>query len=65
MKSQLTGGASVIGIGSMSSYFGIGIVPGYGAGKTGLLGITRALAVEWGRTGFAPTRWRSDCARAA
>ena len=48
MKSQLTGGASVIGIGSMSSYFGIGIVPGYGAGKTGLLGITRALAVEWG-----------------
>ena len=32
----------------MSSYFGIPIVPGYGSAKTGLLGLTRALAVEWG-----------------
>ena len=47
-KSRLAGGASIIGIASMSSYFGIGIVPGYGAAKTGLLGLTRALAVEWG-----------------
>jgi len=46
--SKLAGGASIIGIASMSSYFGIGIVPGYGAAKTGLLGLTRALAVEWG-----------------
>jgi 3-oxoacyl-[acyl-carrier protein] reductase len=51
-QSRLAGGASVIGIGSMSSYFGIGIVPGYGAGKTGLLGITRAMAVEWGPLGI-------------
>ena len=51
-QSPLTGGASIIGIGSMSSYFGIGIVPGYGAGKTGLLGITRAMAVEWGPHGI-------------
>ncbi len=48
-RSSLAGGASIIGIGSMSSYFGIGIVPGYGAAKTGLLGLTRALAVEWGK----------------
>ncbi|MCG3169475.1 MAG: 3-alpha-hydroxycholanate dehydrogenase (NADP(+)) [Pseudomonadales bacterium] len=48
-RSPLAGGASVIGIASMSSYFGIGIVPGYGAAKTGLLGLTRALAVEWGK----------------
>ena len=45
--SRLAGGASIIGIASMSSYFGIGIVPGYGAAKTGLLGLTRTLAVEW------------------
>ncbi|MCB1630291.1 MAG: SDR family oxidoreductase [Pseudomonadales bacterium] len=50
--SSLAGGASIIGIGSMSSFFGIGIVPGYGAAKTGLLGLTRALAVEWGKHGI-------------
>lgn len=47
-QSTLEGGASVVGIASMSSYFGIPIVPGYGAAKTGLLGLTRTLAVEWG-----------------
>lgn len=46
--SQLDGGASIVSIGSMSSFFGIGIVPGYGAAKTGLVGMTRALAVQWG-----------------
>lgn len=49
--SQLPGGGSVIGIASMSSFFGIPIVPGYGAAKTGLLGLTRTLAVEWGLRG--------------
>jgi len=48
-NSGLAGGGSIIGIASMSSYFGIGIVPGYGAGKTGILGLTRVLAVEWAR----------------
>ncbi len=47
--SQLPGGASIISIASMSSFFGIEIVPGYGAAKTGLLGMTRALAVAWGK----------------
>jgi NAD(P)-dependent dehydrogenase (short-subunit alcohol dehydrogenase family) len=46
-QSKLPGGASVVGIASMSSYFGIDSVPGYGAGKTGLLGATRVLAVHW------------------
>lgn len=50
--SKLPGGASIVGIASMSSYFGIGIVPGYGAAKTGLLGLTRVLAVEWGKHGI-------------
>ncbi|MDX3883456.1 MULTISPECIES: SDR family NAD(P)-dependent oxidoreductase [Sphingomonadales] len=48
-QSKLEGGASIIGIASMSSYFGIGIVPGYGAAKTGLLGLTRVLALEWAK----------------
>ncbi len=54
--STLVGGASVIGIASMTSYFGIGLLPGYGAGKTGLLGLTRALAAEWGALGI-----RANC----
>jgi len=49
--SALPGGGSAIGIASMSSYFGIPIVPGYGAAKTGLVGLTRTLAVEWGPRG--------------
>jgi NAD(P)-dependent dehydrogenase (short-subunit alcohol dehydrogenase family) len=47
--SAFPGGASVIGIASMSSLFGIEIVPGYGAAKTGLVGLTRTLAAAWGR----------------
>lgn len=50
--SKIEGGPSIIGIGSMSSFFGIGIVPGYGAAKSGLLGLTRTLAVEWGGRGI-------------
>ena len=49
--SKIAGGGSVVNIGSMSSFFGIGIVPGYGAAKTGLVGLTRVLAVEWGPKG--------------
>jgi NAD(P)-dependent dehydrogenase (short-subunit alcohol dehydrogenase family) len=48
-QSRLPGGASVIGIGSNASRFGINGIPGYGAAKTGLLGLTRSLAVEWGK----------------
>ena len=48
-KSERQGGGVITSIGSMSSLFGIESVPGYGAGKTGLLGITRAMAVAWGR----------------
>lgn len=51
-QSRIEGGASIIGIASMSSYFGIELVPGYGAAKTGLVGLTRTLAVKWGRAGI-------------
>lgn len=50
--STIPGGGSIIGIGSMSSYFGIAVVPGYGAAKTGLVGLTRTLAVAWGVRGI-------------
>lgn len=48
-ESKVAGGASIINIASMSSYFGIPIVPGYGSAKTGLVGMTRALAAQWGQ----------------
>ena len=51
-QSHIAGGPSIIGIASMSSYFGIPIVPGYGAAKTGLVGLTRTLAVKWGERGI-------------
>ena len=54
--SGFVGGGSVIGVASMTSYFGIGMLPGYGAGKTGLLGATRAMAMEWGALGI-----RANC----
>lgn len=50
-QSVIPGGGSVIGVASMSSYFGIPIVPGYGAAKTGLVGLTRTMAANWGPRG--------------
>lgn len=47
--SSVAGGASIVGMASMSSLFGIEIVPGYGAAKTGLMGLTRVLAVRYAR----------------
>lgn len=49
--SIIPGGGSVIGVASMSSFFGIPIVPGYGAAKTGLVGLTRTMAAHWGARG--------------
>lgn len=51
-KSVIPGGGSVIGIASMSSFFGIPVVPGYGAAKTGLVGLTRTMAANWGPRGI-------------
>lgn len=50
--SAFPGGASIIGLASMSSLFGIEIVPGYGSAKTGLVGMTKALAVAWAKHGI-------------
>jgi len=44
--SKLAGGASVIGIASMNSYFGMELTPGYGAAKGGLVQLTKTLAIK-------------------
>jgi NAD(P)-dependent dehydrogenase (short-subunit alcohol dehydrogenase family) len=51
-ESKFQGGASVIGIASMSAYFGMEVVPGYGAGKAGLVQLMKTLAVSWARHGI-------------
>ena len=48
-RSGRPGGGAIVGIASMTSFFGIGMIPGYGAAKTGLVGLTRVLAVEWAK----------------
>jgi len=50
--SSLAGGASVINVASMSSYFGMPIVPGYGAAKAAIVQMTKTLAVAWASDGI-------------
>jgi NAD(P)-dependent dehydrogenase (short-subunit alcohol dehydrogenase family) len=51
-KSGLDGGGNVINLASMSSYFGIPIVPGYGAAKAAIVQMTKSLAVAWATDGI-------------
>jgi NAD(P)-dependent dehydrogenase (short-subunit alcohol dehydrogenase family) len=48
-RSTLPGGASIIGIASMTSFFGNDVVPGYGAAKGGLVQMVKTLAIHWAR----------------
>jgi 3-oxoacyl-[acyl-carrier protein] reductase len=50
--SMIDGGASLINLASMASFFGIEIVPGYGAAKAGIVQMTKTLAVAWARHGI-------------
>jgi NAD(P)-dependent dehydrogenase (short-subunit alcohol dehydrogenase family) len=50
--SPLAGGANVVNLASMSSYFGMEIVPGYGAAKAAVVQMTKTLAVSWARDGI-------------
>lgn len=50
--SAFPGGASVIGIASMTSYFGFEWTPGYGAAKAGLVQLMKTLGMSWGRLGI-------------
>lgn len=49
--SNFTGGASVVGIASMSSYFGFEWTPAYGAAKAGLVQLVKTLGMSWGASG--------------
>lgn len=46
-RSALPAGGCVVGLASMTSYFGSPVVPGYGAAKAGLVQATKTLAVAW------------------
>jgi len=49
---QLTDGGSIVNVTSLSAHFGVRRAASYGASKSGLLGLTRALALEWGPAGI-------------
>lgn len=51
-RSEQAGGASVINFASMSSFFAVPIVPGYGAAKAGVVQMTKNLGVAWARDGI-------------
>jgi 3-oxoacyl-[acyl-carrier protein] reductase len=51
-SSTAAGGASVVNLASMSALRAVPLVPGYGAAKAGVVGITRNLAVKWARKGI-------------
>jgi len=50
--STLDGGASVVNFASMSSFFAVPIVPGYGAAKAAVVQMTKNLAVAWADDGI-------------
>jgi NAD(P)-dependent dehydrogenase (short-subunit alcohol dehydrogenase family) len=51
-SSTLAGGASVVNLASMSSFFAVPFVPGYGAAKAGVVQLTKNLAVAWAKQGI-------------
>jgi NAD(P)-dependent dehydrogenase (short-subunit alcohol dehydrogenase family) len=49
--SRQDGGAAVVNLASMAAWFGMPIVPGYGAAKAGIVQMTKMLAVAWAKDG--------------
>jgi len=50
--SPLKGGACVIGVASLTSYFANELVPGYGAAKAGLVQMARSMGLTWAQHGI-------------
>ena len=50
--STAAGGASVVNLSSMSALRAVTMVPGYGAAKSGVINVTRNLAVKWAKYGI-------------
>jgi 3-oxoacyl-[acyl-carrier protein] reductase len=50
--STAAGGASVVNLASMSALRSVAMVPGYSAAKSGIINITRNLAVKWAGKGI-------------
>lgn len=50
--SPQAGGASVVNLASMSSFFAVPIVPGYGAAKAAIVQMTKNLGVAWAKDGI-------------
>ena len=48
-QSSLPGGASIIGIASLTSYFAVEVVPAYGAAKAGLVQMMKSLGLAWAK----------------
>ena len=51
-------GGSIVNLCSLTSYVGVPTAVPYGASKSGLLGMTRALATEWATSGIRVNAWR-------
>lgn len=49
--SEFDGGAAIVNVASMASYFAVGFVPGYGASKAGVVQMTKTLAAQWASDG--------------
>jgi NAD(P)-dependent dehydrogenase (short-subunit alcohol dehydrogenase family) len=49
---RATGGGAIVNVTSLSAHFGVRRAASYGASKSGLLGLTRALALEWAVDGI-------------
>lgn len=50
--SDLDGGAAIVNVASMASFFAVGVVPGYGAAKAGVVQMTKTMAAQWARDGI-------------
>jgi NAD(P)-dependent dehydrogenase (short-subunit alcohol dehydrogenase family) len=51
-QARSAAGASVINTASLTSFFGVAVVPGYGAAKAGLAQLGKTLAIAWAPQGI-------------